>query len=162
MRHRYVYTTYYMSGRKWVLNVLTLGMAQAEPRQRNYVLRRQQAFPSLGTPTIRMNYGRRQIDYYRAGNGVWLLFEGDSRLAQDLEEVPMTRATSSRWLAGSSRNRRSCSLGKRLVSPCLCPTGLVGRVGHSRGATMLPNKRQETLMQKKLIIAMVGVGKERP
>jgi hypothetical protein len=24
-----------------------------------------------------MNYGPRQIDYYRAGNGVWLLFEGD-------------------------------------------------------------------------------------
>jgi hypothetical protein len=74
----------------------------------------------------------------------------------------MTRATSSRWLAGSSRNRRSCSLGKRLISPCLCPTGLVGRVGHSRGAMMLPNKPQETLMQKKLIVAMVGVGNERP
>jgi len=48
-----------MSSRKWVLNVLTRGMAQVEPRQR-----------------------------YRAGNGVWLLFEADSRLAQDLEEVP--------------------------------------------------------------------------
>ena len=32
-----------------VLLVTTLWMAQAEPRQRNYVLRRQQAFRSLGT-----------------------------------------------------------------------------------------------------------------
>jgi hypothetical protein len=24
-----------------------------------------------------MNYGRQHIDYYRAGNRVWLLFEGD-------------------------------------------------------------------------------------
>jgi hypothetical protein len=32
---------------------------------------------TLATPTLRMNYGRRQIDYYRAGNSVWLLFEGD-------------------------------------------------------------------------------------
>jgi hypothetical protein len=64
-----------------VLVLAMLGMVQAEPRyrssHRNYVLRRQQAFPSLGTPALRMNYGRRQIDYYRAGNGVWLLFEGD-------------------------------------------------------------------------------------
>ena len=66
MRHRYVYTTYYMIGQKRVLNVLTLGMAQAEPRQRNYVLRWRQAFPLLSTPTIRMNYARRQMDYYRS------------------------------------------------------------------------------------------------
>jgi hypothetical protein len=64
-----------------MLILITLGAAQAEPRhrssQRNHVLRRQQVMPGLGTPSLRMNYGRRQVDYYRAGNGVYLLFEGD-------------------------------------------------------------------------------------
>jgi hypothetical protein len=40
-----------------VLTFLTLGTAaRAEPRHsRNYVLRRQEAFPGLGTPSLRMN-----------------------------------------------------------------------------------------------------------
>jgi hypothetical protein len=47
--------------------------AQAEARHsnRNYIPRRQEAFPGLGTPTFRLNYGKRQIDYYRNG----LIFE---------------------------------------------------------------------------------------
>ncbi|PYJ34299.1 MAG: hypothetical protein DME88_05640 [Verrucomicrobia bacterium] len=59
-----------------VLILMTLGMAQAEPchSQRNYILRRQEAMPALGTPTFRMNYGKRKIDYYRNG----LMFEGDN------------------------------------------------------------------------------------
>ena len=58
-----------------VLILMTLGMAQAEPRHsRNYLLRRQEALPGLGLPTFRMNYGKRKIDYYRNG----LMFEGDN------------------------------------------------------------------------------------
>jgi hypothetical protein len=58
--------------------VATVATAQAEPRQstkhnRNYILRRQQVFPGLGTPTTRLIYGKREIDVYRNG----LMFEGD-------------------------------------------------------------------------------------
>ena len=70
-----------------ILLVPTLGMAQPELLQRNYVLQRQRAFPSLGTATLRMNYGRRQIDYYRAGSGVWLLFEGDHTVGMGKERL---------------------------------------------------------------------------
>jgi hypothetical protein len=54
--------------------------AQAEPRERhsernrNYILRRQQGFPGLGTPTTRLIYGTREIDVYRNG----LMFEKDN------------------------------------------------------------------------------------
>jgi hypothetical protein len=49
------------------------GTAQAEPqrqsaeRNRNYILRRQQVFIGLGTPTTRLIYGKREIDIYRNG-----------------------------------------------------------------------------------------------
>jgi hypothetical protein len=62
-----------------VLLLLTLvELTQAEPRQsternRNYILRRQQVFPGLGTPTTRLIYGKREIDIYRNG----LMFERD-------------------------------------------------------------------------------------
>jgi hypothetical protein len=63
---------------KTALIVATVATAQAEPRQstkhsRNYILRRQQVFPGLGTPTTRLIYGKREIDIYRNG----LMFEGD-------------------------------------------------------------------------------------
>jgi hypothetical protein len=56
--------------------------AQAgEPRHRhhrseskNYILRRQQVMPGLGTPTTRLIYGKREIDIYRNG----LRFEKDN------------------------------------------------------------------------------------
>ena len=58
----------------------TAATAQAEPRQRqsternrNYMLRRQQVIPALGTPTTRLIYGKREIDVYRNG----LMFERD-------------------------------------------------------------------------------------
>jgi hypothetical protein len=59
-----------------VLIAVTLGMAQAEPRHRNqnYILRRQQVMPGLGTPTTRLIYGKREIDIYRNG----LMFERDN------------------------------------------------------------------------------------
>jgi hypothetical protein len=60
------------------LLLLTLGMAQAEPRHsernHNYILRRQQAMPGLGLPTSRLIYGKREIDVYRNG----LMFEKDN------------------------------------------------------------------------------------
>lgn len=57
---------------------MTLGMVQAEPRQskernRNYILRRQEAGLVQGTPTSRLIIGKREIDVYRNG----LMFEGD-------------------------------------------------------------------------------------
>jgi len=61
-----------------VLLLLTLGMlAQAEPRHsqrnRNYILRRQEAGQVQGTPTSRLIIGKREIDVYPNG----LMFEGD-------------------------------------------------------------------------------------
>lgn len=61
-----------------LLIVATVATAQAEPRQsternRNYILRRQQVIPGLGTPTTRLIYGKREIDVYRNG----LVFERD-------------------------------------------------------------------------------------
>jgi hypothetical protein len=61
-----------------LLIVATVATAQAEPRQsternRNYILRRQQVIPGLGTPTTRLIIGKREIDVYRNG----LMFEGD-------------------------------------------------------------------------------------
>ena len=61
-----------------VLILLTLELTQADPRQskehnRNYILRRQQVIPGLGTPTTRLIYGKREIDVYRNG----LMFERD-------------------------------------------------------------------------------------
>jgi hypothetical protein len=58
--------------------LLTLELAQAEPRQsternRNYILRRQQAGLVSGTPTSRLIIGKREIDVYRNG----LMFEKD-------------------------------------------------------------------------------------
>lgn len=40
---------------------------------KNYILRRQQIYPSLGVPTSRLIIGRREIDIYRNG----MMFEGD-------------------------------------------------------------------------------------
>ena len=62
-----------------VLILLTLGMAQAEPRQskernHNYILRRQEAGLVSGVPTIRRIIGKREIDVYRNG----LMFERDN------------------------------------------------------------------------------------
>ena len=61
-----------------VLILLTLELMQAEPRQskkrnRNYILRRQEAGLVSGVPTIRRIIGKREIDIYRNG----LMFEGD-------------------------------------------------------------------------------------
>jgi hypothetical protein len=58
-----------------LLATLTVS-GQAEPRQRtqpNYILRRQQVVPGLGTPTLRRIIGKRQVDYYRNG----MVFEKD-------------------------------------------------------------------------------------
>ena len=62
-----------------VLILMMLELTQAEPRQstqrsRNYILRRQQVIPGLGTPTTRLIYGKREIDVYRYG----LMFEKDN------------------------------------------------------------------------------------
>ena len=58
--------------------VATVATAQAEPRQsternRNYILRRQEAGLVSGVPTTRLIIGKREIDVYRNG----LMFEGD-------------------------------------------------------------------------------------
>jgi len=67
---------------KKLLVMLVLGIliveAQAEPRHRsprnnNYILRRQQVYPSLSVPTSRLIIGRREIDVYRNG----MMFERD-------------------------------------------------------------------------------------
>lgn len=42
-------------------------------RNRNYILRPQQVFLGLGTPTTRLIYGKPEIDIYRNG----LMFERD-------------------------------------------------------------------------------------
>ena len=62
-----------------LLLLLTLELAQAEPRQskernRSYILRRQQAGLVSGVPTIRRIRGSREIDIYRNG----LMFEKDN------------------------------------------------------------------------------------
>jgi hypothetical protein len=62
-----------------LLIIATVATAQGEPRQstkhnRNYILRRQQVIPGLGTPTTRLIYGKREIDIYRNG----LMFEKDN------------------------------------------------------------------------------------
>ena len=56
----------------------TVATAQAEPRQsternRNYILRRQQAYQVQGVPTSRLIIGKREIDVYPNG----LMFEKD-------------------------------------------------------------------------------------
>ena len=61
-----------------LLIVATVATAQAEPRQsternRNYILRRQQAGLVSGVPTSRLIIGKREIDIYRNG----LMFERD-------------------------------------------------------------------------------------
>ena len=58
-----------------LLIVATMATAQAEPRQsternRNYILRRQQVIPGLGTPTTRLIYGKREIDVLPQRSGV--------------------------------------------------------------------------------------------
>jgi hypothetical protein len=54
-----------------LLLLMLVELAQAEPRQsernRNYILRRQQVFIGLGTPTSRLISGKREIDIYRNG-----------------------------------------------------------------------------------------------
>jgi|Kansoi200Nextera_1026148.scaffolds.fasta_scaffold16833_2 hypothetical protein len=70
-----------------LLVLMLVELAQAEPqilrqrrfwnhseRNRNYILRRQQVFIGLGTPTLRLIYGKREIDVYRNG----LRFEKDN------------------------------------------------------------------------------------
>ena len=62
-----------------VLILMMLELTQAEPRQsternRNYILRRQQAGLVSGTPAIRRIIGKREIDVYRNG----LMFERDN------------------------------------------------------------------------------------
>jgi hypothetical protein len=64
-----------------MLFVFAIGLAQAEPRhrgQRNYILRRQQAYQVQGTPTSRLIIGKREIDIYRGPNGTRLMFERDN------------------------------------------------------------------------------------
>jgi hypothetical protein len=59
---------------------MTIG-AQADQRnrsQRNYILRRQQAYQVQGPPTSRLIIGKRQIDGYRLPNGGRIWFEGDN------------------------------------------------------------------------------------
>jgi hypothetical protein len=61
-----------------LLIVATVATAQAEPRQsternRNYILRRQEAGLVSGVPTTRRIIGKREIDVYRNG----LMFERD-------------------------------------------------------------------------------------
>jgi hypothetical protein len=61
-----------------LLIVATAAAAQAEPRQsternRNYILRRQQAGLVSGVPTTRLIIGKREIDIYRNG----MMFEKD-------------------------------------------------------------------------------------
>jgi hypothetical protein len=59
------------------LVIATLGLAQAEPRQRsqrNYILRRQQSYSVQGTPTSRLIIGKREIDVYPNGQ----MFEKDN------------------------------------------------------------------------------------
>ena len=61
-----------------LLILLTLGLAQAEPRQskernHNYILERQEAGLVSGVPTMRRIIGKREIDIYRNG----LMFEGN-------------------------------------------------------------------------------------
>ena len=62
-----------------LLIVATVATAQAEPRQsternRNYILRRQEAGLVSGVPTSRLIIGKREIDIYRNG----LMFEKDN------------------------------------------------------------------------------------
>jgi hypothetical protein len=62
-----------------VLLLLTLELAQAEPREKhernkNYIIRRQQAGSVTGVPTIRRIRGSREIDIYRNG----MMFEKDN------------------------------------------------------------------------------------
>lgn len=64
-----------------VLFLLSLGMlAQAEPREghsernKNYILRRQEAGQVSGVPTIRRIIGKREIDIYPDGK----MFEKDN------------------------------------------------------------------------------------
>ena len=62
-----------------VLLLMTLGMAQAEPRQSkerhdNYIIRRQEAGLVSGVPTSRRIIGKREIDIYPNG----LMFEKDN------------------------------------------------------------------------------------
>ena len=62
-----------------LLIVATVATAQAEPRQsternRNYILRRQEAGLVSGVPTSRLIIGKREIDVYRNG----LMFEKDN------------------------------------------------------------------------------------
>ena len=62
-----------------LLIVATVATAQAEPRQsternRNYILRRQEAGLVSGVPTSRLIIGKREIDIYRNG----LMFERDN------------------------------------------------------------------------------------
>jgi hypothetical protein len=62
-----------------VLLLVTLELAQAEPREKhernkNYIIRRQQAGSVTGGPTIRRLRGSREIDIYRNG----MMFEKDN------------------------------------------------------------------------------------
>jgi hypothetical protein len=62
-----------------LLIVATVATAQAEPRNsiernRNYILRRQEAGLVSGVPTTRRIIGKREIDIYRNG----LMFEKDN------------------------------------------------------------------------------------
>ena len=62
-----------------LLILLTLGLAQAEPRQskernHNYILERQEAGQVSGVPTMRRIIGKREIDIYSNG----LMFEKDN------------------------------------------------------------------------------------
>ena len=69
-----------------VLILLTLGLAQAEPRHRehkdnhhNYIIERQQAYQVQGPPTSRLIIGKREIDIYRLpNNGGHIMFEGNN------------------------------------------------------------------------------------
>jgi hypothetical protein len=61
----------------FLIGVLLAAIAFGEPRRhernKNYILRRQQAYQVQGVPTSRLIIGKRQIDIYRNG----LMFERD-------------------------------------------------------------------------------------
>jgi hypothetical protein len=69
-----------------VLILLTLEMAQAEPREKrekrehhNYILERQSAGQVSGVPTMRRVIGKREIDIYRDGS----MFEKNNFVGYD-------------------------------------------------------------------------------
>jgi len=98
-----------------VLILLTLELANAEPRHsernRNYILRRQEAGLVSGTPTIRRIIGKREIDIYRTG----LMFEGDHVSASasvDRSICPGKKSENARFVFNRVQIRRQLRFSK--------------------------------------------------